>query len=33
MTSLWPSFKAERGYQGCFADYPANPLPGHPLRL
>ena len=33
MFSLWSSFKAEPRSQGGFADYSANVLPGHPLRL
>jgi len=33
MISLWSSFKAEPRCQGRRADYSANTLPGHPLRL
>ena len=33
MMSLWSSFQSEPRCQGRIADYSANTLPGHPLRL
>jgi hypothetical protein len=33
MISLWSSIRAERRRQGGRADYSANTLPVHPLRL
>ena len=33
MMSLWSSFQGEPRCQGRIADYSANTLPGHPLRL